>query len=190
MNRLFVCSLLAAPRVLMMAARVVLVAAALFSPAVARAHGVDISDVTGQAGVRTVRFGYTDGEFMLFAKVKVYPPSTPDATVQESMTDRDGYFSFVPFEDGNWRLTAEDGMGHKGEIVVTVDEAAGAAPGAVVQNTASNKLSKPIAIVLGLSLILNMFTFYHFVLKKSARGDVGARGIDGGATKKDGIHAH
>ncbi|GHU70164.1 hypothetical protein FACS189450_04160 [Spirochaetia bacterium] len=150
----------------------------LFLPAAVFAHGVDISDVTGQAGVRTVRFGYTDGEYMLFAKVKVYAPSAPDATVQESMTDQDGYFSFVPFEKGDWRLTAEDGMGHKGEIVITVaDEAA---PGELIaaRNTSpSNKLPRPIAIIFGLSLILNVFAFYHFVLKKSAG-------------KKEASHAH
>ncbi|GHT71961.1 hypothetical protein FACS1894110_25910 [Spirochaetia bacterium] len=138
----------------------------LFLPAAAFAHGVDISDVTGQAGVRTIRFGYTDGEYMLFAKVKVYAPSTPEATVQESMTDRDGYFSFVHFERGDWRLTAEDGMGHKGEIVIAVaDEAA---PGELIaeRNTSSsNKLPRPIAVILGLSLILNVFAFYRFVLK-------------------------
>jgi uncharacterized GH25 family protein len=163
-KRLFVCSLLAA---------------ALFLPAAAFAHGVDISDVTGQAGVRTVRFGYTDGEFMLFAKVKVYPPSAPDAAVQESMTDRDGYFSFVPFENGDWRLTAEDGMGHKGEIVIAVtdDITAQEAAGMVQKVSSSNKLPTPIAIVLGLSLMLNVFALYHFVLKKSA-------------AKKEALRAH
>jgi nickel transport protein len=180
MNRLFVCWIL-------IAARGVLIAAALFLPPAAWAHGVDIFDVTGQAGVRTVRFGYTDGESMLFAQVKVYPPSTPDATVQESMTDRDGYFSFVPFEKGDWRLTAEDGMGHRGEIVITVaDGAAGTMPGegATARNAASSrKLPMPAAIALGLSLILNVFAFYRFALKKNARGM-------GGADKKDGIHAH
>jgi uncharacterized GH25 family protein len=155
-----------------------LLMAALFLPAAVFAHGVDISDVTGRAGVRTVRFGYTDGESMLFAKVKVYAPSAPDATVQESMTDRDGYFSFVPFENGDWRLTAEDGMGHRGEIVIAVaDEMVSESAGAVRNTVSSNKLSTPIAIVLGLSLILNVFAFYGFVLKKST-------------AKKDIIRAH
>jgi nickel transport protein len=148
MKGLFVCSFLTA---------------VLFLPVTAFAHGVDVSDVTGQAGVRTVRFGYTDGESMLFAAVKVYPPSTPDATVQESMTDRDGYFSFVPFEPGDWRLTAEDGMGHKGEIVITVsDETAAAA-----QNAApSGKLPTFIATLLGLSLIFNVFAFWYLMGRK------------------------
>jgi nickel transport protein len=167
MKRLFVCSLLTA---------------ALFLPDAAFAHGVDISDVTGQAGVRTVRFGYTDGESMLFAAVKVYPPSTPDATVQESMTDRDGYFSFVPFESGDWRLTAEDGMGHRGEIVITVsDEAA-----ATVQNTTpSGKLPTLIATVLGLSLIFNMFAFWYLIGRKFKKP-----GTSAGEAAPGAAHAH
>ncbi|GHT87188.1 hypothetical protein FACS1894137_13990 [Spirochaetia bacterium] len=137
-------------------------------PYTAFSHGVEVSDVTGLTGVRTVRFSYTDGTSMLFAKIKVFPPSAPDTTAQESIADRDGYFSFVPFENGDWRLEAADGMGHKGEIVLTVadgtaPEAAGMAAGMAAGS--SNKLPRLIAIILGLSLILNVFAFYHFVLK-------------------------
>ncbi|MDR1904379.1 MAG: hypothetical protein LBQ88_19110, partial [Treponema sp.] len=122
-------------------------------------------------------FGYTDGESMLFAKVKVFPPSSPDAAAQESIADRDGYFSIVPFETGDWRLTAEDGMGHKGEIVITVSDETVPEGSAVRNAAASHKLPTPVAITLGLSLILNIFAVYNFILKKSAG-------------KKDGIHAH
>jgi hypothetical protein len=114
---------------------------------------------------------------MLFAKVKVFPPSSPDAAAQESIADRDGYFSIVPFETGDWRLTAEDGMGHKGEIVITVSDETVPEGSAVRNAAASHKLPTPVAITLGLSLILNIFAVYNFILKKSAG-------------KKDGIHAH
>jgi nickel transport protein len=148
-------------------------------PAAVFAHGVEISDLTGQAGVRTLRFMYSDGEAMLFASVKVYPPSTPEATVQETMTDRDGYFSFVPFENGPWRLTVEDGMGHKGEIVIIVDDAAETM--AAAQNAVpSGKLPRPFAILLGLSIILNIFAFYNFVLPL----------IKGSGKKKENTHAY
>lgn len=133
----------------------------LIFPDTAFAHGVEVSDVTGQSDVHTVHFSYTDGTSMLFAKIRVFPPSSPDAPAQESIADRDGYFSFVPFEAGDWRLAAEDGMGHRGEIIVTVDDAAEAA--LPPQNTApSNKLPKAIAIVLGLSLLANIFALWYF----------------------------
>ncbi|MDR0685534.1 MAG: hypothetical protein LBF83_10465 [Spirochaetaceae bacterium] len=145
-------------------------AAAVFSPAAVFAHGVDVSDVTGRTDVRTVKFGYTDGEPMLFAKVKVYSPSRPDVTVQETIADRDGYFNFIPFEDGDWRLTAEDGMGHKGEIIVTV--AGGAGQGAAKTKeeahapASAGTLPMYIAIVLGLSLICNVFAFWYLAGRK------------------------
>jgi uncharacterized GH25 family protein len=147
-------------------------AAGFIFPDAAAAHGVEVSEVTGQPVVRTVRFSYTDGTSMLFAKIKVFSPSSPDAPVQESVADRDGYFSFVPFENGDWRLTAEDGMGHRGEIVITVT---GETAVVTAENAApSNKLPTAIAIVLGISLILNIFALWYFV----------------GLRKKGAAHAH
>jgi hypothetical protein len=138
------------------------------------AHGVEIFDETSKPDVHTVRFMYTDGESMLFAKVKVFPPSSPDAAAQESVADRYGYFSFIPFESGAWRLTAEDGMGHRGEIFVTAaeeaaEETAEAAEMAriAVQSAASaGTVPKPVAIALGLSLIFNGFAFWYLIGKK------------------------
>ncbi|MDR1352830.1 MAG: hypothetical protein LBK05_06060 [Treponema sp.] len=146
----------------------------LILPAAVFAHGVEVSGETGRPDVRTVRFMYTDGESMLFAKVKVFAPSSPAAAAQESIADRYGYFSFIPFEDGGWRLTAEDGMGHKGEIFITVAGGAaaetageGGAAGGTSGGTpgrAGNGASLPLRLVLGISLILNIFAFYSFVL--------------------------
>jgi nickel transport protein len=139
-------------------------AAALLFPDAAFTHGVEIYDETGRAGARTLRFMYSTGESMLFAAVKVYPPSTPDATVQETMTDRDGYFSFVPFEDGLWRLTVEDGMGHKGEITLNVTgTGAGNAVAESAASGGSGGAHRALRVVLGLSLILNIFAAYSFV---------------------------
>jgi uncharacterized GH25 family protein len=146
-----------------------ILAAALFLPAAAFAHGVEVFDETGKPDVHTVRFVYTDGESMLFAKVKVFPPSSPDAAAQESIADRYGYFSFVPFEDGEWRLTAEDGMGHKGEIFVTV---AGESTAETAQSAApAGKLPMPFGITLGLSLILNVFTLWYVAGRRSKRNE-------------------
>ncbi|MDR2245378.1 MAG: hypothetical protein LBE17_01685 [Treponema sp.] len=150
----------------------------LILPAAAFAHGVEISDVTGREDVCTIRFSYTDGTPMLFAKVRVFPPSSPDAPAQESIADRNGYFSFVNDEPGEWRLTAEDGMGHKGEIVVAAaggTEAAGTEAAGTL-NKAGGKTPLPLRLILGLSLILNIFAVYSFVL--------------GGLAKKRGAYAH
>jgi nickel transport protein len=165
---------------------------ALLLPAAVFAHGVEIYDETGQAGARTLRFMYSTGESMLFASVKLYPPSTPDATVQETMTDRDGYFSFVPFEDGPWRLTVEDGMGHRGEITVAVSGAGsvGDAGNADIPNAAAGGnggAHRALRVMLGLSLILNIFAAYSFVLGLGRR--LKAR-RPGGEPPKGGEHAY
>ncbi|MDR2159582.1 MAG: hypothetical protein LBP23_05910, partial [Treponema sp.] len=145
MKRWFLCALLAASWVL---------------PGAAFAHGVEVSEATGQVALRTARFMYSTGEPMLFAKIKVFTPSRPDAAAQESVADVNGYFSFVPFENGDWRLTAEDGMGHKGEIIIAVadeaDEAASAAAASKEAAASSAQLPGPAAAILGLSLILNI----------------------------------
>ncbi|MHB9291622.1 nickel transport protein [Hollandina sp. SP2] len=139
----------------------------LMIPAAVFAHGVEIFDVTGQQDVYTIKFSYTDGTPMLFAKVKVFPPSSPDAPAQESIADRNGYFSFINDEPGEWRLTAEDGMGHKGEIVVTT---VGAGPGAEeagkpAGEKTGEQASLATRLILGLSLILNVFALYSFILR-------------------------
>jgi nickel transport protein len=131
-------------------------------PAAVFGHGVEIADTTGSVALRTARFMYSTGEPMLFAKIKVYAPSRPDTPAQESIADLNGYFSFVPYESGDWRLTAEDGMGHRGDITITVADAtepAGAARNAV---PAAATLRTPVATLLGLSLILNIFALWHF----------------------------
>jgi hypothetical protein len=153
-------------------------------PVAVFAHGVEVFNETGTPGVQTVRFGYTDGEPMLFARVKVFSPSSPDAPVQESVADRAGYFSFIPFEAGEWRLTAEDGMGHKGTIAVSVHAEGGVdaeAAGTVAATDARSGSRPPlvVTVVLGLSLLFNIFGVWHLA------GGLGKR------WKKAGVgHAH
>jgi nickel transport protein len=180
---------------------VLFLTAAFLLPSAAFAHGVEIYDETGRAGARTVRFMYSTGEAMLFAPVKVYSPSAPDATIQESMTDRDGYFSFVPFEDGPWRLAVEDGMGHRGEVTLTITRsgadqgndaaattvagAAGTVPGPLPLALLPGALPLAVRILLGLSLILNIFAVYNFILRRGAKTPGPEAGI-----KKGGGHAY
>ena len=102
-----------------------IIAAAVLFPAALFGHGVEVYDADGETtgAAHTVRFMYSTGEPMMYAKIFLYPPSNPRTEILQSIADRNGYFSFVPDESGEWRISAEDGMGHKGEITV----AAGAA---------------------------------------------------------------
>jgi nickel transport protein len=97
---------------------VVFFGAALLFPMALFGHGVEVSEKTGgdRDAVRVIRFGYTTGEAMSYARVFVYPPSSPTGEILQGTTDRNGVFCFLPDERGEWRLVAEDGMGHRGEI--------------------------------------------------------------------------
>jgi nickel transport protein len=158
-------------------------ALALLFPVILAAHGVESSIATGAAGfgAETVRFMYSTGEEMAFTLVRVYAPSRPDTETVQSITDRNGYYSFVPDEEGQWRITAEDDAGHRGEIKLTVAASGGVAT--VSGGTGGTPLAA--RVVLGLSLILNIFAVYRFILGRALQkaGPEAER-------SKDGEHAY
>jgi nickel transport protein len=140
-----------------------LVAGLLSLAAALYAHGVETEALSAPASV--VRFWYSTGEAMAYADVRVYAPASPGAETIAGWTDRNGFFSFVPDESGGWRVEAEDGMGHKGEITVYAeknenDDAKQSAGGGPLW----------LRSILGVSLILNIFAVYRFALHKTAAG--------------------
>ncbi|MFP3043263.1 DUF4198 domain-containing protein [Treponema primitia] len=138
-------------------------------------HGVEIYDLTSEdRAVQTIRFQYSTGESMSFAKIKIFPPSTAKNNVESlvSISDRNGIFCFIPDEVGEWRVEIEDGMGHKGSIMINAgpaDQTPSSAP-----ETAAGKLPLPTGIILGLSIILNIFAICYFM----------------GRVKTGGVNAH
>jgi uncharacterized GH25 family protein len=157
---------------------ILFVPVALLFPAMLFAHGVEISLATNTVPIETVRFMYSTGEAMSVAIIRVYAPSKPEVETVQSITDRNGYFSFVPDEAGQWQITAEDGMGHKGAIMVSTENgAAGENPRAEMAPGVTSKMPLALRMTLGVSLILNVFAVYYFALKKRA-------------AKKDAPHAH
>jgi nickel transport protein len=138
-------------------------AAALLLPEFLFAHGVEVSEVEKSAKV--VRFSYSDGEPMMYAKVMLYSPSSAKVETLKSLTDKNGVFAFVADEKGEWRVAAQDGLGHKGEIVVNALEISA---NAEVKQSAKNtqNASKLFRVILGLSLLINIFVIYGFALKK------------------------
>jgi nickel transport protein len=137
------------------------VSLAVFSvllPAALSAHGVEVTRLEGEAAgaVETLRFMYSTGEPLMYARISVFAPSGSDVEVLQSRTDRNGVFSFVPDEAGPWRVVAEDGMGHLGEARFTAGE------GALVSAPSGGRLPLLAAAVLGVSLILNIFALWYF----------------------------
>ncbi|MDR0642482.1 MAG: hypothetical protein LBG07_08490 [Treponema sp.] len=151
--------------------------AGIFLPGKIYAHGVEVYDVGGEPGrtAKVVHFKYSTGEPMMYAKVKLYPPSRPDVESLQSITDRNGIFSFIADEEGEWRIDAEDGMGHKGTITVTAAAGASAASGAAeaaAPESGGPPVPPALALITGLSLILNIFSGWHFgaVFIRSRKG--------------------
>jgi nickel transport protein len=133
------------------------------------AHGVEAEPSFAPASV--VRFWYSTGEPMAYADVKVFAPASPAVETIAGWTDRNGCFSFVPDEAGEWRVEAEDGLGHRGVIAINAEKDSS---GGTEKNSASGG-GGPLwlRVILGLSLILNIFAAYNFVLRKAALGKAG-----------------
>jgi nickel transport protein len=142
----------------------------LLLPNIVFAHGVEISIASGatEYPVETAHFIYSTGEAMSFSTVRVYAPSRPDVEIIQSITDRNGYFSFVPDETGEWKLTVEDGMGHKGSITINVGTSLGETKKA--PKSSGGKLPLPVGIVLGLSILCNIFFVWYYVGKQKKGG--------------------
>jgi nickel transport protein len=123
---------------------------------------------------------------MMYAAVRLFPPSRPETEILRGAADRNGSFSFAPDEAGEWRVTVEDGMGHKGAIVVYVDEAGEAAADKAARGGSAGGGGAPLfmRVLLGVSLILNIFAAYAFVLSR-----VTGR-VKGCGQKKEGARAH
>jgi nickel transport protein len=134
--------------------------AGIFLPGKMYGHGVEVYEAAGdeRRNAGLVCFSYSTGEPMMYAKVKLYPPSSPETETLQSITDRNGFFSFVPDEDGAWRIDAEDGMGHKGTITVNTT-----AVNSELPKTGTGTIPRPLGILAGLSLVINIFSIWYIV---------------------------
>ncbi|MDR0563024.1 MAG: hypothetical protein LBG73_10095 [Spirochaetaceae bacterium] len=147
---------------------VVLTAGLLF-PAEVFGHGVEAFNMIGGESnkAQSVYFKYSTGEPMMYAKIRVYPPSQPDMEILQSITDRNGYFMFMPDETGDWKIDAEDGMGHLGSIMIPVQSLeTGDSGGAVSSGGGLGSTPLVLRLLLGLSLILNVFAVYGFIASR------------------------
>ncbi|MDR2802939.1 MAG: hypothetical protein LBB22_01455 [Treponema sp.] len=152
----------------------------LVLPAYIFGHGVEVYDISREYRlVRVVYFKYSTGEPISFAKIKLFPPSTVEKNVESlvSITDRNGNFCFIPDEEGDWRVDMEDGMGHKGSIVVNAVFEQGGDQIEPERGGGRTAGHIPLAfnIALGLSLLLNIFGGWYLLgnRRKSGRATGG-----------------
>jgi nickel transport protein len=123
------------------------------------AHGVE---GTVQPGGLMVACQYSTGEPMSYAKVTVLAPASSQP-FQVGHTDKNGRFCFYPDALGEWRVTADDGMGHRLEVKVPVKDLEATKqilppPGAAsVSNTMSLRVLTGLSVIFGLSGFLFWF---------------------------------
>lgn len=124
-------------------------------PSQVLAHGVE---GTVQPGGVAVACHYSSGEAMSYAKVTVFPPKT-NQPFQVGYTDKNGRFCFYPDALGEWRVTADDGMGHRLEVKVPVtnlDTTKQMPPPSGAANVAA---TRSLRIIAGLCVIFGLSGF-------------------------------
>lgn len=103
-----------------------------------------------------IRAVYGGSEPVPFAKVQVFGPSAPAQEFQTGLTDRRGYFSFVPDSAGAWKVIVDDEEGHRREIPVTVPE-----PFEAKSEPAQAPTSRLERALLGIALIIGATGFLY-----------------------------
>lgn len=144
-------------------------------PCPAAAHGTDHRILNPESAI-AVEFVYSDNEPLRYAEVLVFSPENDEVEYQNGRTDRNGRFVFYPDQPGSWHVQANDGTGHQEKVSVDVKggndthadlAATGNDSGDHVQDHSHDRIPRLWAIILGISLIANMFLAFY--LSKARR---------------------
>lgn len=162
---------------------VLCLAAFVLVPALS-AHGVRITRMEKENTV-VFQAAYDGAEPMAFASVIILGPGDPPVEFQSGWTDARGRFAFVPNGPGRWRVSVDDGMGHRAEEVFSLTEALFEKDKKKTETESGEKipLIKPdrmsriplfLRIVIGLCLIFGITgIFYWIKARRLVRGGKG-----------------
>lgn len=147
--------------------------AGLAAPGFAGAHGTDYRILEPDAAM-VVEFIYDDNQPIRFAEVLVFSPANDEIEHQNGRTDMNGRFAFYPDVPGKWRIQADDGTGHLERVGIEIAEAdegtEGLSPAddrSEASGHAHGNLSRLWAVVMGLSLIANIFMGFYLVRRNN-----------------------
>jgi nickel transport protein len=141
---------------------------AMAIPCNALAHGTDYR-LINKDKVIAAEFFYSDKTPMRYAQILVFSPENQKVEYQNGRTDQNGRFAFLPEIPGQWRMKVTDGMGHAVNATVTVNfTALKSKNGNTPLNSQHPEVSKgkmpffskasmAIKLILGLSILLNLF---------------------------------
>jgi nickel transport protein len=138
----------------------------LVTGATAEAHGTDYRLLDPESAV-VVEFIYADNMPMSYAEVLVYSPENNRIEYQNGRTDINGRFAFYPEVSGQWGIQADDGTGHLQRVLIEIDPGKadktrmGSVSGRSDSHGHQQTLPRTWGIVLGISLIVNLFLGLH-----------------------------
>jgi nickel transport protein len=124
-------------------------------PGLLLAHEIELETALAAPAV-VVRATYGGSGPVQFAKVQVFSPTAPSEEFQAGMTDRRGYFSFVPEGGGPWRVVVDDEEGHRDQVTVSVPESFESE--AQWTTARASRLERAL---LGLGLIFGLTGFFY-----------------------------
>jgi nickel transport protein len=128
----------------------------LHAPESALSHGTGYRMLLEEETVRA-EFYYSGGEPMAYAEILVFGPKDDAVEFQNGRTDRMGRFAFLPDRSGEWRMLVNDGRGHAVRAVVTISEEKLGETSAERAQAPERNATGWREILLGLSLIANLF---------------------------------
>lgn len=138
-------------------------------PKPAAAHGTDYRLLDPDSAI-VVEFIYDDNQPMRFAEVLVFSPADDEIEHQNGRTDMNGRFAFYPDASGKWRIQADDGTGHLEQLSIEIAQAEensetrrAAGDRSEASGHQHSNLSRLWTIVLGLSLIANIFMGFYLL---------------------------
>ena len=137
------------------------IALVLFSYGPVFAHGT-IGRVVEKTSV-CVLFTYDDGLPMEYAKVSIKVADS-ELPHQTGGTDKNGIFCFVPDHEAQWLVVANDGMGHRQEVSVSVDTGNVSGNMDVVQENqvgGGNRIVKALCGIFGILGFAGLFSWHR-----------------------------
>jgi len=131
----------------------------------AHSHGIFQETTKKETVVIAVR--YDDGEPASYAQVKISSPKGGNIEYQIGRTDKNGCFAFLPELPGRWRITIDDGLGHK----IDTDFVVGDSPG-IEKKAPVTVCPRWHGVLTGLSLIFGISGLLMvFRMRKLSRQD-------------------
>lgn len=152
----------------------------------AQAHGVTMTTRLLDDDIVVTFAKYSTGEPMAYAEVTVYAPGKDDVAYQNGNADSQGRFAFLPTSHGAWRIVVNDGMGHRAETMVDVeqggspdgigaDQGTKKEPGTAAEIVTASSTQTAVAVAprwmgaaLGISIILNVFLVLSYIRRRHA----------------------